>query len=728
MSGAPRLSIGLPVYNGENYLAQSLDALLGQSYADFELIVSDNASTDGTAEICQRYLKQDPRIRYFRQARNIGSSPNHNFVLAEAGGELFKWASNDDLYALDLLERCVDALDEYPQVVLAHSWTALIDSSGAITEKIEYPLDTASPRAPERFLSMLYAKAGDDMYGVIRTDVLRRTALQASYHHADRAITAEMALQGPFYQVPDWLYFRRDHPDRAERSCPTVRTRCTNLDPRRANRLRHPTVRLYAEYLWGYISAIQHAPLSREDRRECYRHLARWAFSRALPGHARREGEPGPGSARAPLRHVSGPPPTGSGLRPMRVSCIGGGPAGLYFALVMKLRDPGHDITVYERTAEGSAHGWGVTFGEDLLETLYRTDPASARQVEQAAFNVLDQVVDVEGTEVPQAGGTYSISRQRLLSILADRARSLGARIEFGREVTSVSQLPAADLVVACDGVNSPTRQLAGSFQTDVRSSSNRFAWLGTVKVFKSFRYAFAHTRSGWVWAYAYGIDAQSSTFVVECPQETWAGLGFDAMAGDATLALLEKLFERQLDGHHLAAQGGTDVRWQSFRTVTNRSWHDARTVLVGDAAHTTHFTIGSGMKLALEDVILLAGNLQHHGDLEPALRSYEKQRRAALVRPAADARCSAQWFENLSRYIDLKPEEFAAPLRGRRSPILPLLPPRLYCTLHRVTEEVAVLRALRRRVVPGVKTLLGRRNAAPPGDSPTTRLAPDAD
>ena len=308
MTAAPRLSIGLPVYNGERYLAESLDALLGQSYEDFELIISDNASTDGTAGICRRYVKQDSRIRYICQPRNIGAAPNHNFVVGQARGELFKWASHDDLYVRDLLKYCVDALDEYPHVVLAHSWTALIDSSGKVTEAIEYPLATASLRAPERFRSMLYAKAGDDMYGVIRANVLRRTALAASYHHADRTITTEIALHGPFYQVPDWLYFRRDHPDRAERACPTVRTRCANLDPRRADRLRHPTVRLYAEYLWGYVAAIRRAPLSPADRQECYRYLARWAFSRALPGGTRRAGEPGPGSVKAPLRQASNQP------------------------------------------------------------------------------------------------------------------------------------------------------------------------------------------------------------------------------------------------------------------------------------------------------------------------------------------------------------------------------------------------------------------------------------
>ena len=283
MNAAPRLSLGLAVYNGENYLAESLDALLGQSYEDFELIISDNASTDGTADICRRYGKQDSRIRYIRQQCNIGLAPNHNFVFGQARGELFKWVSHDDLYARNLLQRCVDALDERPHVVLVHSWTAIVDGSGTVVKLLEYPLDTASLRPPERFRSMLFASGGDDVYGVMRADVLRRTALHGSHHHADRTITTEIALQGPFYQVLDWLYFRRDHPDREERACPTLRTRCANMDPRRADRLRHPAVRLYGEYILAYVTAIQRAPLSAADRHECYRYLAQWAASRARP-------------------------------------------------------------------------------------------------------------------------------------------------------------------------------------------------------------------------------------------------------------------------------------------------------------------------------------------------------------------------------------------------------------------------------------------------------------
>jgi len=284
MNAVPRLSIGLPVYNGENYLAESLDALLGQTYDDFELIISDNASTDSTADICRRYGKQDSRIRYLRQQHNIGCAPNHNFVVGQARGELFKWASHDDLYARDLLKRCIEGLDEYPDVVLAHAWMAMVDGSGTVTAAAEYPLATNSSRAPERLRSMLFGSMwADDLGGVIRTKVLRRTSLLNSYHYADRAIQAELGLYGPFYQVPDWLYFRRDHPKRAERACPTVRTRCANLDPRRADRLRHPVVRLYAEYAMSYATAIQRAPLSAADRRECYRYLGQWAVARALP-------------------------------------------------------------------------------------------------------------------------------------------------------------------------------------------------------------------------------------------------------------------------------------------------------------------------------------------------------------------------------------------------------------------------------------------------------------
>lgn len=283
MSQVPRLSIGLPVYNGQKYLAESLDALLAQTYQDFELIISDNASTDGTQAIARAYADRDPRVRYVRQARNVGAAPNHNFVVTQARGELFKWASHDDLYGPDLLRRCIEALDRDPDVVLAHSWNAIIDGEGGVRETFDYQLATDSPHAPDRFRSLLFAPGGDDFYGVIRSSMLRKIAPHASYHHADRTIVADMALHGRFYQVPEFLYFRRDHPDRAERANPTKRMRCANLDPRRADAIRHPAARLLAEYVWGFVSIVRRSPLPAAERRECYHDIGRWLTTRALP-------------------------------------------------------------------------------------------------------------------------------------------------------------------------------------------------------------------------------------------------------------------------------------------------------------------------------------------------------------------------------------------------------------------------------------------------------------
>jgi glycosyltransferase involved in cell wall biosynthesis len=292
MSATPRLTIGLPVYNGENVLTESIEALLGQSFEDFELIISDNASTDGTEGICRQYERQDRRIRYVRQPRNIGLAPNHNYTLNLATGELFKWASHDDLYARDLLKMCVEALDAHPDVVLAHSWTARIDGSGHLTRAEKYPLATASPRAVERFRSTLFVSGGDDDGGVIRTKVLRRITPRGSYHHADRTIISELALHGSFYHVPQWLYFRRDHAERAEWKYTQVRARCANMDPRRANAMRNPVVRLYGEYIWGYISAIYHAPLTSAEQRECYKHLVQWIIVSASPERSETAGPP----------------------------------------------------------------------------------------------------------------------------------------------------------------------------------------------------------------------------------------------------------------------------------------------------------------------------------------------------------------------------------------------------------------------------------------------------
>jgi len=288
VTGIPRLSVGLPVYNGQRYLAEALDSLLGQSFTDFELIISDNASTDGTEEICRRYAAEDRRIRYIRQPRNIGANPNHNFVLSEGRGEYFKWAAHDDLYGRDLLARCVAALDEHPDVVLSHADMAIIDETGTVIRKFDYTLATGSMDAKERFRSLLVTDGADDEYGVIRTHVLRSIRPKDSYHHASRPWIAEIAFRGRFHQVPELGYFRREHPARGDRN-PTIPALCTNLDPRRAGQT---TTRLLAEYGWRYFEAIARAPLSRADRWACYRillsHLMRSGFHRIIS----RNGDP----------------------------------------------------------------------------------------------------------------------------------------------------------------------------------------------------------------------------------------------------------------------------------------------------------------------------------------------------------------------------------------------------------------------------------------------------
>lgn len=395
----------------------------------------------------------------------------------------------------------------------------------------------------------------------------------------------------------------------------------------------------------------------------------------------------------------------------MRIACVGGGPAGLYFALLMKLRDPGHDITIFERNTADSPQGWGVTFGRELLAELHRSDRTSAVEIDRAAYRQFDQVVDIHGKQVLYpGGGGYGITRRRLLDILANRATDLGVRIEFGQDVMTPSQLPEADLIVACDGVNSRIRLAAGGFQTEERLGGNKYLWLGTNKVFESFTYAVVHTDRGWVWAYGYGIGAGLSTFIVECSPQTWAGLGFGTMSPQDCLFVLEKIFNRQLNDHSLLGQ--VQPEWLNFRTVSNRRWYDGNIVLAGDAAHTTHFTIGSGTTLAIEDAIALADELQkYRGELRLALESYEKRRKAALLRPQSDARFSARWFESISRYADLQPQQFSALLHGRRSPLLPYLPPHLYYRLHQATEEVTVLGELRRRVGPKAKAIYSQRS-----------------
>jgi 2-polyprenyl-6-methoxyphenol hydroxylase-like FAD-dependent oxidoreductase len=397
----------------------------------------------------------------------------------------------------------------------------------------------------------------------------------------------------------------------------------------------------------------------------------------------------------------------------VKIACVGGGPAGLYLSMLMKLRDPEHYVVVFERNENNSASGWGVTFGQGLLRRLYDQDPDSAREIEAAAFLWSDQVTHIHGEQLVAPGSdAYNITRRRMLDILANRALDLGVRVEYGHEIASVAELSEADVVIASDGVNSRIRQEAGDFQTHDVSGSNKYIWLGTDKVFEQFNFLFVPTESGWVWAHTYGIDSASSTFIVECAPETWHGLGFAAMSTYEALPILEGIFKEHLSGSRLIGDlgDGTKARWLNFRTISNLRWHSGKVVLVGDSAHTAHFAIGMGTTLAIEDAIVLADSLHKHSNTELAFQSYEQQRKAEMLTTLTEARWSARWFENLPRYIDRKPHQFSALIHARRSPLIALLPPIVSYLLCTSADRMTFLDGVRHWVGPTVKMIYGRR------------------
>ncbi|WRZ96285.1 FAD-dependent monooxygenase [Streptomyces sp. NBC_01007] len=388
----------------------------------------------------------------------------------------------------------------------------------------------------------------------------------------------------------------------------------------------------------------------------------------------------------------------------MKIACVGGGPASLYFSILMKLQDPSHDITVHERNPAGSTYGWGVTYWAGLLDKLREGDPASALAVSENSVSWSDGVAHVgDRTTVHPGDEGFGIGRRRMLDLLAERARSLGVRVAYESEITA-DRLPDADLVVAGDGVNSALRERhADHFGSEISLGHNYYIWLGTTKVFDSFTFSFVETDHGWIWCYAYRFGDDRSTLVIECSPRTWTGLGLDR-AGEADgLALLEKLFADLLNGHGLIGRAQADgaAQWLTFRTLTNRTWHRGNLVLLGDAAHTTHYSIGAGTTLALEDAISLARALREHADLETALSEYGRERRAELLSVQSAARHSAQWYENLPRYIRLPPAQMFALLGQRHSPLLPYVPPQLYYRIDRAAGRLEALRRFKRWLGP---------------------------
>ena len=361
----------------------------------------------------------------------------------------------------------------------------------------------------------------------------------------------------------------------------------------------------------------------------------------------------------------------------MRVACLGGGPAGIYFAISMKLRNPEHDIHVFERNRSGDTFGWGVVFSDQTLTNLTANDPVSADRIRDSFAHWDDIAVALDGrTEVSSGHGFIGIGRKRLLQILQARAAELGVvmhfETEFGDDLEPYADF---DLIVAADGINSRIRtRYADRFDTDIQTRRNKFTWLGTQKLFDAFAFIFEKTPAGWIWAHAYRFDETHSTFIVECSPETWAGLGFEDMSPEETLAACERIFARHLDGHPLLSNSAHlrgSASWINFRRVLCGQWSFDNVVLLGDAAHTAHFSIGSGTKLALEDAIKLAEVLDRPGldnrqALTQALKDYRDERQVEVLKIQNSARNSTEWFENIDRYADFDAEQFAYALLTR--------------------------------------------------------------
>jgi anthraniloyl-CoA monooxygenase len=365
----------------------------------------------------------------------------------------------------------------------------------------------------------------------------------------------------------------------------------------------------------------------------------------------------------------------------VKVATIGGGPAGLYLALLMKKADPSHEVTVFERNGPDDAYGWGVVFSAQTLENLRAADAACYDAIVRDFAWWDDIDVHVRGRTITSGGHGFSgIARRRLLTILQERAQSLGVDLRFHCEVSDERALAdltggAPDVIVAADGVNSVIRRAhEDAFRPRVDLRTARYVWLGTTRLFDAFTFLFVETEGGVYQAHAYRFDDRHSAFIVECDERSWRAAGFDRMNVEATVAACERMFAPWLEGHPLLENTPPRLReypWVRFPVVSNERWHHGNVVLVGDAAHTAHFSIGSGTKLAMEDAIALARTLNERAPsdaaaLDEALQAYEEERRGEALRLQNAARNSMEWFENVRRYIHLEPEQFAYSLLTR--------------------------------------------------------------
>ena len=364
----------------------------------------------------------------------------------------------------------------------------------------------------------------------------------------------------------------------------------------------------------------------------------------------------------------------------MRIVCIGGGPAGLYFGILMKLQNPAHSVAVIERNKPYDTFGWGVVFSDATMENMRQWDPKTAEEIE-IAFNHWDDIeVIIKGRRMRTSGhGFVGIGRKKLLNILQARAEELGVELVFDREVDSDDEFPDADLIIAADGINSKIRvKYDAAFEPDLVVRPNRYIWLGTDKLYDAFTFDFRKTEHGWFQAHIYKFDDTASTVIVETTEDTFKAHGLDRADQAQSIDFCEKMFAEVLEGHRLKtnARHLRGSAWLNFNRLICGRWslYNGRShvVLMGDAAHTAHFAIGSGTKLAFEDAIELTRQIGVHGDtrehLPAALAAYEEVRRVDVARIQNAARNAMEWFEVVgSRYADtLEPEQFMYSLLTR--------------------------------------------------------------
>ena len=350
----------------------------------------------------------------------------------------------------------------------------------------------------------------------------------------------------------------------------------------------------------------------------------------------------------------------------MKIICLGGGPAGLYFAISMKLRDASHDVTVVERNRANDTFGWGVVLSDDALSRMETNDPKSTQAIRDHFAYWDDIAVVHDGVRTVSGGhGFAGIGRKQMLILLQQRARELGVNLQFETEFASAEDYRKDyDVVVATDGINSRVRNdYADVFKPDIDTRLCKFVWLGTHQKFDdAFTFIFEKTEHGWMWAHVYQFDDQTATFIVECLPETWDAWGFEGMTKEETVETCRKVFERHLDGHALMSNAdhlrGSAV-WMQFPRVICEKWYNGNVVLMGDAAATGHFSIGSGSRLAFDSAIALAEYLHSEPTLEEAFERYQEERRVEVLRLQSAARNSLEWFEEVERYLDQDPVQF---------------------------------------------------------------------